>query len=587
MSTSIETPRRLHALDDAQIDALAEVLIDCVEGGASVGFMQPMTRDRAAAFWRRVARSVEAGERLLLVAEDEQGLCGTVQLILDLPENQPHRADLAKMLVHRRARRRGVAASLLRAAEDAALGCGRTLLVLDAVTGGDAARLYERLGWVRVGDVPGYASDAARRALQHHVLLPRTRRVGRLSPAGKARPKIWGDARGRRVLSGEYRASIGTGGRPLAIRSSLVPREVAALFRVGTLTGLSDGALLERFRYGTAEEAEAAFAVLVDRHGAMVLAVCRRILGDRHDAEDAVQATFLVLSRRAGTIRRGESLSSWLHGTAARVAGRARRSAARRRARERRGVLAALAIRRDEPVAGSGPEAWPELYEELERLPDRFRLPVLLCHLEGLSHEQAAGRLGCPVRTIQSRLSRAREKLRAGLIRRGVAPGSAARCLVLGLRPDVHGIAAPVSAAWMHATAAAAARHGAVSHAVATLAEGVSRAMLIRRAMRGATAGLLVAAVAGGMGLGMRARSQPPGPTRPAAAAQHEPRYRADFHSGAAVEVIAVSTVPTGPKTWWKPDGTPLAEVPADPIAGHFGERDRPRARVILVRLPG
>ena len=149
--------RRVHALDDAQIDQLAGVTIDCVEGGASIGFMHPLTRDRAVAFWRRVATGVAAGERALLVAEDAQGVCGTVQLVLDQPENQPHRADLAKMQVHRRVRRQGLGAALLRAAEDTARECGKTLLVLDAVTGGDAERLYQRLGWERVGVIPGYA----------------------------------------------------------------------------------------------------------------------------------------------------------------------------------------------------------------------------------------------------------------------------------------------------------------------------------------------------------------------------------------------------------------------------------------------
>jgi GNAT superfamily N-acetyltransferase len=149
--------RRLHAVDERQIDALASVLIDCVEGGASVSFMLPLTRERAVAFWRRVAHGVAAGERALLVAEDADGVCGTVQLIFDLPENQPHRADLAKMLVHRRVRRQGMGAALMQAAEATARDCGKTLLVLDAVTGGDAARLYERLGWQRVGDIPDYA----------------------------------------------------------------------------------------------------------------------------------------------------------------------------------------------------------------------------------------------------------------------------------------------------------------------------------------------------------------------------------------------------------------------------------------------
>jgi GNAT superfamily N-acetyltransferase len=157
MSALAWSLRRLHAVDDAQIDELVDVLIDCVEGGASVSFMHPLKRDRALAFWRRVAQGVAAGERALLVVEDAQGLCGTVQLALDLPENQPHRADLSKMLVHRRARRQGLGAALMRAAETTARECGRTLLVLDAVTGGDAARLYQRLGWVRVGEIPGYA----------------------------------------------------------------------------------------------------------------------------------------------------------------------------------------------------------------------------------------------------------------------------------------------------------------------------------------------------------------------------------------------------------------------------------------------
>jgi GNAT superfamily N-acetyltransferase len=151
------SPRRLLAVDDEQIAGLADVLIDCVADGASVSFMHPLSRDRALAFWRRVAQGVAAGERALLVAEDDRGICGTVQLVLDQPENQPHRADLAKMLVHRRARRRGLGAALLRAAEATARDCGKTLLVLDAVTGGDAARMYERHGWVRVGDVPGFA----------------------------------------------------------------------------------------------------------------------------------------------------------------------------------------------------------------------------------------------------------------------------------------------------------------------------------------------------------------------------------------------------------------------------------------------
>jgi len=149
--------RRLHELGPAQQAQLADVLLDCVDGGASVGFMWPLDRAQALAFWQGVAQGVAAGERVLLVAEDAQGICGTVQLVLAQPDNQPHRADLAKMLVHRRARRQGLAAGLMRAAESQAKAQGKTLLVLDTVTGGDAERLYTRLGWQRVGEVPGYA----------------------------------------------------------------------------------------------------------------------------------------------------------------------------------------------------------------------------------------------------------------------------------------------------------------------------------------------------------------------------------------------------------------------------------------------
>ena len=149
--------RRVRAPTSRELDQLAELLIDCVEGGASVSFMQPLTRERALAFWNRVADGVRNGDRALLVAEDEDGICGTVQLSFDLPENQPHRADLSKMLVHRRARRQGLGEALLKEIEAVALAEGKWLLVLDAVTGADGARLYERGGWIRVGDVPDYA----------------------------------------------------------------------------------------------------------------------------------------------------------------------------------------------------------------------------------------------------------------------------------------------------------------------------------------------------------------------------------------------------------------------------------------------
>ena len=143
----------------AEAEALADILIDCVEGGASVSFMLPLPRAKAVAFWRGALDSAARGERVVLVAEETGSgtALGTVQVVTAMPDNQPHRADVAKMLVRRSARRRGVGAALVRAAEAEAHAAGKTLLVLDTVTGGDAERLYQSLGWQRCGDIPGYA----------------------------------------------------------------------------------------------------------------------------------------------------------------------------------------------------------------------------------------------------------------------------------------------------------------------------------------------------------------------------------------------------------------------------------------------
>ena len=150
------TIRRLTNVADKEIRDLAELLIDCVQGGASVSFMSPLSLEKASAFWRRVAAATARGERALLIAEDADGIIGTAQLVLDLPENQPHRADVSKMLVHRRVRRRGVGAAVLRATEELARALGKSVLVLDTASP-DAERLYARLGWVRVGTVPDFA----------------------------------------------------------------------------------------------------------------------------------------------------------------------------------------------------------------------------------------------------------------------------------------------------------------------------------------------------------------------------------------------------------------------------------------------
>jgi len=148
---------RVRDFDERSIEALAALLIDCVEGGASVSFMLPLSPQKAGAYWQQVAQSAGRGERAVLTAVDAAGeILGSVQLLLDLPENQPHRGEVAKMLVHRVARRRGVGSALLRAAEDCALEEGRTLLVLDTASA-EAERLYRRHGWQRVGLVPRYA----------------------------------------------------------------------------------------------------------------------------------------------------------------------------------------------------------------------------------------------------------------------------------------------------------------------------------------------------------------------------------------------------------------------------------------------
>jgi GNAT superfamily N-acetyltransferase len=153
----IEAPEA-HARGEALSQALADVLSDCVEGGASVSFMLPLPREKALAFWRGVLDGVVRGERVLLVAQDADArIVGTVQLITAQPDNQPHRADIAKMLVHRDVRRRGVAGLLMAAVDAAARDAGKSVLVLDTVTGGDAERLYQRAGWQSAGSVPKYA----------------------------------------------------------------------------------------------------------------------------------------------------------------------------------------------------------------------------------------------------------------------------------------------------------------------------------------------------------------------------------------------------------------------------------------------
>jgi RNA polymerase sigma factor (sigma-70 family) len=203
-------------------------------------------------------------------------------------------------------------------------------------------------------------------------------------------------------------------------KTGRVVEMVEALWASGSLTGLTDAQLLQRFARcrGRDAAAEAAFEELLHRHGALVLGVCRQILRNRHDVEDAFQATFLVLVRKADSIRVGDSLAPWLYGVAVRTAHRARNHSARYRGPD----LGRL----EEPSAPATDDAFhfdvrPLLHEELSRLPGKFRDPITLCHLEGKSHEEAARLLRWPVGTVSSRLARGRQLLRSRLERRGVA----------------------------------------------------------------------------------------------------------------------------------------------------------------------
>jgi RNA polymerase sigma factor (sigma-70 family) len=187
---------------------------------------------------------------------------------------------------------------------------------------------------------------------------------------------------------------------------------VEALYSVGVTAGLSDGQLLDQFLASRNGVNEVAFAALMERHGPMVFQVCSKVLGNSHDAQDAFQATFLVLIRKAESIRKYESVGSWLYGVARLVAMRASTQAARRRRHERLAAERATAESCDEH---DQLESWATLYEQIDRMPEKYREPVVLCYLEGLTTEAAAERLGCPKGTILSRLARAKERLRAGL----------------------------------------------------------------------------------------------------------------------------------------------------------------------------
>jgi RNA polymerase sigma factor (sigma-70 family) len=251
-----------------------------------------------------------------------------------------------------------------------------------------------------------------------------------------------------------------------------IQRDLERIYQQGSVAGRGEEQLLRQF---VAAGDAIAFEALVARHGPMVLSVCRRILGDPHAAADAFQATFLVLVRKAGRLRAVDQLGPWLHGVAFRVAARARSDAARRRARETRGARA-------EAVEDARPAEQAELRglldREVDRLPESYRRAVILCYLEGQTHEEAARRLGCTPGMLRGRLDRARAKLRARLVRRGVAPA-----LALGAATLLTKTAAAAVPAALRDTTVSVARQAlagkaaaaAVPASVLVLAQGVLR----------------------------------------------------------------------------------------------------------------
>jgi RND family efflux transporter MFP subunit len=277
-------------------------------------------------------------------------------------------------------------------------------------------------------------------------------------------------------------------------RDGAVRRQLRTLFNIGAVRELTDGQLLERFATERGEAAELAFAVLVERHGPMVMRVCRSVLTELHDAQDAFQATFLVLVKRARGLWVRDSVGPWLHQVAYRTASCARRITARHRRLERHVAKSEYDTHIERDV-----ELERLLHEEIDRLPERYRSPVVLCDLESRTHEQAARHLGWPVGTVKSRLSRGRERLRDRLIRRGVAPGMSPLAVAGVFKVPI----LSVPPALLEATTAAAVRFAAIGPAlrgsVVTLAEGVLRTMTITQWWKVAAVLLVAGATASGV----------------------------------------------------------------------------------------
>jgi len=267
-----------------------------------------------------------------------------------------------------------------------------------------------------------------------------------------------------------------------AVQANSATSLIAVLFGEGSATGMTDEQLLDRFVSERDAAAEYAFQALVQRHGPMVLSVCKNALRDLHDAEDAFQATFLVLARRASSLRVPAQLGPWLHGVARRTARKmkARRSRLDRLIRHATAMAEIEATPETDQVINRHEEA-KVLHDEIDRLPGRYRRPVVLCYLEGLTHAEAASQLGWPIGTVGVRLMRARERLRSRLTRRGIAPTMTALLPLIPrsepLPPSLSMQTARAAVSFASKTAATA---GAIPSQVAVLALEVQKNMAIK-----------------------------------------------------------------------------------------------------------
>jgi RNA polymerase sigma factor (sigma-70 family) len=290
-----------------------------------------------------------------------------------------------------------------------------------------------------------------------------------------------------------------------SVARSCVSHPLEAVFRAGAAGGLTDRELLDRFVNRELEIAEPAFATLVARHGPMVMGVCRRILNHPEDAADAFQATFLVLVRKASTLQVEGSLGRWLHGVSRRIAVQAKMAAARRAELEVR-YVAIPAVAGHDPVRD---ELRAILDEEISGLPDKYRSAIVLCDLEGLTHDAAARQLGCPSGTIESRLARGRQRLRNRLVRRGIAPSIvplAAACSRSSVPPNLS-VAVVRTAIGVLSDSSAA---GGAARSIEALAAGFLKAAMMSRFQTIALAFALIALGAAGVALGSRARAGEP-----------------------------------------------------------------------------